>query len=159
MISTERKRCFPYCICSNFFRTVLFLEKILPHIFSEYLLRHNSFFIGVAISSEQLLFLRSSSSRTVASLRQLFFSEQLLFHIKSSTEQPGLENSQFFRIVTLSEQLFFLMKELVQNKHIYRTATFLKRVFLHSSNFFRTDTFSTKVLFQKRDFFKWRYNT
>ena len=50
------------------------------------------------------------------------------------------------------------MKELVQNKDIYRTATFLKHVLLLSSNFFRTDTFSTKVLFQKRDFFTWRYD-
>ena len=51
------------------------------------------------------------------------------------------------------------MKEVVQNKDIYRTATFLKQVLLHSNKFFRTDTFSTKALFQKRYFFTRRYNT
>ena len=43
----------------------------------------------------------------------------------------------------------FLMKELVQNKDIYRTANFLKQVLLHSNNFFKTDTFSTKVFFKR----------
>ena len=51
------------------------------------------------------------------------------------------------------------MKEIVQNKNIYRTATFLKQVLRQSNNFFRIDTFLTKVLFQKRYFFTWRYNT
>ena len=44
----------------------------------------------------------------------------------------------------------FSQKELVQNKYIYRRATFLKHVILYSIKFFRTATFSTKLIFQKR---------
>ena len=51
------------------------------------------------------------------------------------------------------------MKDVVQNKDIYKTTTFLKQVLLQSNKFFRTVTFSTKSLFQKRYFFTRIYNT
>ena len=44
----------------------------------------------------------------------------------------------------------FSQKELVQNKDIYRRATFAKQAILCSIKFFRTATFSTKLMFQKR---------
>ena len=45
------------------------------------------------------------------------------------------------------------MKELVQNKDIYRTATFLKHVLYTATTFSEQIVVSTKVLFQNRSFF------
>ena len=47
--------------------------------------------------------------------------------------------------VALTEQLLF-GGELVQNKDIYKIATFSKPVLLHSINLFGKDTFQTKIL-------------
>ena len=159
IISTKRKRYFPYRICSNFFQDNLIFGEATSSHFFRVTTSTNSYFFGATISSEQLLFLRSYFSRTIPSLRQLLFSEQLPFQSKTSTEQPVLENNQFFRTVTLCRNSYFFMKELVQNKDIYRIVTFLKQILLHSNDFFRTDIFSTKVLFQKRYFFTRRNNT
>ena len=68
-------------ICCDFFRTVLILEKLLLHTFSELVLRHNSYFFGVAISSEQLVF-----------FEKLFFQNIHFFR-----------SSYFFRITTFPE--------------------------------------------------------
>ena len=59
IISPKRKHYFLYRICNNFFRAALFLEKLLFHISSESIRRHNSYFLGGAISSEQLPFWRA----------------------------------------------------------------------------------------------------
>ena len=71
-------------ICNNFYRTALFLEKLLFHTSPELLLRQNSCFFRAAISSEQLLFWGAP------------FSEQSLLH-----------SSYFLRIATFSEQNFY----------------------------------------------------
>ena len=72
-------------ICCDFFRTVLILEKLLLHTFSELVLRHNSYFFGVAISSEQLVF-----------FEKLFFQNIHFFR-----------SSYFFRITTFPEWNFY----------------------------------------------------
>ena len=61
----------------QYFRTVLFKQKILLHTFSEQLVSkyHNSYFFGAALSSEQLLFLRSSFFQNSHFSSALFFSE------------------------------------------------------------------------------------
>ena len=101
----------------TFFRTALFLEKLLLCNSSEKRLRHNSYFFGAAISSEQLLCSRSFFSKTVASSRRLLFSEQLLFQSETSTEQPVFENRQFFR------------------KHFFRRGTISQLRFLSTAHF------------------------
>ena len=68
----------------------IFGENLLD-TFAEQLLQRNSYFFGVAISSEHLLFLRSSFFRTVTSLQHFFFQSEI------STEQPPLKNTKFFR--------------------------------------------------------------
>ena len=74
---------FPYRICCDFFRTTLFLEKLLCHTLSAWLRRrHNSYIFGAAVFSEKLLF----SS----------FSEQSIFR-----------SSYFIRIASFSEQKFY----------------------------------------------------
>ena len=119
-------------ICCDFFKTVLFLEKSLLKTFSEKLIRHNSYFFGTAISSEQLLLFeellfqssqRSSffraellpSShflRTESSLGQLFlgtatFSTADLFITKIATEELLFRSSYFCTASTFSEKLHF----------------------------------------------------
>ena len=131
----------------TFFRTTVFLEKPLLHIFSEELLQHNSYFFAAAISSEQLHFSRElffKKSRffaVVIFFRIATFLEQNLYRAASSSEWLILQDSYFVGTAT------FWMKEFVQNKDIYRTATFLKQVLLHSNHFFRADS-------QQKCFFK-----
>ena len=119
-------------ICRDFFKTVLFLEKSLLKTFSEKLIRHNSYFFGAAITSEQLLLFeellfqssqRSSffraellpSShflRTESSLGQLFlgtaaFSTADLFITKIATEELLFRSRYFCTASTFSEKLHF----------------------------------------------------
>ena len=119
-------------ICCDFFKTVLFLEKSLLKTFSEKLIRHNSYFFGAAISSEQLLLFeellfqssqRSSFFRaellpsshflkTENSLGQLFlgtatFSTADLFITKIATEELLFRSSYFCTAPTFSEKLHF----------------------------------------------------
>ena len=61
---------------------------------------HNSYFFGAALSSVQLLFLRSSFFQNSHFFSALFFSEQLLFQSENSTEKSHLENRKFFSAVT-----------------------------------------------------------
>ena len=68
----------------DFFRTALFLEKLLLHTSSEQLLRHNNYFFGAAISSELLLSLRSFLFQNSHLFGAVIFLEQLIFQ-KTST--------------------------------------------------------------------------
>ena len=72
---------FPSHMCCDFFRTTLFLEKLLD-TFSEWLLRHNSYIFGAAIFSDQLLF-------------------------SAFTEQPLFCNSYFSRIASFPGRKFY----------------------------------------------------
>ena len=80
--------------------------------------------------------MRITFSRTVASLQQFFFSEQLLFESENSIEQPVLEN----RTVTLSKQLHFWWKKLF-------------RIKISTEQLFEADTFTQQQLFQNKYFF------
>ena len=99
--------------------------------------------------------------------------EYLLFQSEFSTEQPPLENRKFFRVVTFQNSYLF-DEGIVQNKYIYRRATFSKMIPLYSINFFRRATFQKKanfsgkqysalptfsgeLIFQSVSFFKRRY--
>ena len=112
-----------------------------------------SYFLGVVISSDQLLFLISSFSRAVASPQQLFFQNSYLIRAKL------LSSSHFLRIGSCLGQYFvwtatFLVEKLVQNKDIYRRATLLKQVLPHCINIYRTEIFLAKLLLQIRNFFR-----
>ena len=101
---------FPSRICCDSFRTALLLEKLLLHTFSESLLRHNSYFFGAAISSGQLLFLRSFFFRKATYLQQLFF----------------FQNNYFFRVKLLSSSHFLRMGNSLGSL-LFGTATFLAK--------------------------------
>ena len=97
-------RDFPYGMCCDFFRSTLFLEKLLLHTFSKWLLRHNSFIFGAAIFSEQLLFY--SFFRTVSFSQRLFFqnsffSERKFYRVVTYWEWEVLHGSYIL------ERLFF----------------------------------------------------
>ena len=94
-------------ICCDFFRTVLFLEKLLLQNFSEYLLRHNSYFFRAANSSEELIFLRISFFKTVTFFEVVIFSSWLLYQSETSTEQPLFENKKIFRGFTFWSSCLF----------------------------------------------------
>ena len=80
-------------ICCDFFRTVLILEKLLLHTFSELVLRHNSYFFGVAISSEQLVFFWEALFS-----EHSLFSKQLFFQNNYFSRVKLLPSSHFLRI-------------------------------------------------------------
>ena len=97
-------------------------------------------------------FSRSHFIRTATSLQQLFFQNNNFFRAKV------LRSSYFLRIgcslvQLLFEKVSFLVEELVQNKDIYRGATFSKQVNVHSINVFGTALrkrfFSEQLLFGK----------
>ena len=127
-----------------------------------------SYFFRVTTSTQQLFFQssylfraatfqRSSFSRTVASLRQLFF------RIATTCSERNIYQEALRIVSSLGRLLcrkgyFFLMKELVQNNDIYRIATFLNQVLLDSNNLFTIYTFS-RYFFKGGTFFRWRYNT
>ena len=73
---------FPSRMYCDFYRTTLFLERLLFHTFSEWLLRHSSYIFGADIFSEQLLF-------------------------SPFSEQPLFQRSYFFRIASFSERKFY----------------------------------------------------
>ena len=88
-------------ICCDFFRTVLFLEKLLLQNFSEYLLRHNSYFFRAVNSSEELIFLRISFFKTVTFFEVVIFSSWLLYQVKP------LPSNHFLRIKRFLGDLLF----------------------------------------------------
>ena len=145
----------------------LFPEKLLLHISLKKLLLHNSYSFGAAISSGQLLFLRSSVFERVISV---IFSEYLILLSETSTEQPLLENRKFFRAVTFRNSYFY-SGGIAQNKDIQRRANlqvagasaqhqlFQKSYIFEKANFSEKKysalpTFSGKLPFQSGYFFK-----
>ena len=150
------------------------LASLAPCFFTNHLKLVNlipGYFFGADISSEQLLFLRSSIFGTVTSSQQLFFSEYLLFRSKASTEQPLFENRKFFRAVTFRNSYFFsewivlknsffkasttAQHQLFKKSYIFGKANFSERnipyhlLFL-VSYLFRAATFSKDVTFYSR---------
>ena len=97
---------FPSGIFSDFFRTVLFLEKLLFHI-------------STTTSTHQLLFRRIYFFRPAAFFKEhrfrkshflaaVIFSEYLSFRNETSTEQPLCENRKFFRAATFRNSYLFV---------------------------------------------------
>ena len=87
------------------------------------------YFFGAALTSEQLLFLRSSFFRTVTSSQHFFF-----FRIATFSER------NFFRETTPSEQEILqcsYLSEQLPTEDIYRRATFSKQILQHGINFFK----------------------
>ena len=88
---------FIFPIFCDFFRTILFLEKLLIHTFleyfhttsfwSSYFFRADAFFWG-ALFSEESIFL-------------------LLFQSRTSTNESLFENRKFFRAVTFQNSYLF----------------------------------------------------
>ena len=86
-----------------FFRATLFWGKLLLHTFSEYLLRHNSYFFGTAIFLEQLHF--SPFSEQSLFCRSYFF-RIAFFRSETSTEQTLFQNKKFFTEITFRNSYF-----------------------------------------------------
>ena len=132
------------------FQDLIFGEATYFHFFRVTCsTQHNRYCFGEAISSEQLLFLRSSVFRTVTFSQQLFFqnttfSERNVYRAVTSWEQ------EVFRAVTCRNSDFFGGR-IVQNEDIQRRAPFSKQVILRSIRFFRRVTFSKKLFFQNRN--------
>ena len=117
----------------DFFRTTLFLERLLFHNFSEWLLRHNSYIFGADIFFRAAAFFSFfQNSHFVAAV---IFSEQLLFQNENFAEQPILENEKFFMAVTFRNSCFSLFriklpkKELLfQGRYFYTASTFPEKL-------------------------------
>ena len=104
-----------------FYRITLFLERLLFHTFSEWLLRHSSYIFGADIFSEQLLFSPFSEQPLFAAV---IFSEELLFQNANSTEQPLLEKEKFFMAVIFRNSCFSLFRmKLFKNNYFFKAVT------------------------------------
>ena len=119
----------------------------------------SSHFIRVTTSTQRLLFRSSYFFRAAGFFKDLhfqnshlfaefIFSEQFFFQSKPSTEQQPRENRKFFRAVIFRNSYLF-GGGVVQNKEIYRRATFWKQVLLHSINILGEAAFWKKLIFQK----------
>ena len=116
----------------------------------------SSHFFKVTNSTQQLLFRRSYFFRAATFFEELLFQNNrffpvVIFQYIYFFRADFLPRSHFLRIGSSLGELLcwkssFLVEELVQDKDIYRTTTFLKQVILYSINIFRRDTFLTKVL-------------
>ena len=124
---------FPSRICWDFFRTALFLEKLLLRTSTQQLLFRSSYFFR----ADAFFFRRINSSQ------QLFFPNSYFYRAKL------IPSSHFLRIGSSLEQLDLFGAGIFQNTYIYRRATFQKQVLLHIINFFRRAIFQKKPLFQK----------
>ena len=112
---------------------------------------HNSCFSGAAISTEQLLFLRSSFFRT------MFFSEQIVFSgwnfcwAATSWEKVVFQGSYFVGTATLSDQLlyrnYFCGRKLFQikistEKLLFDSGTSAQHQLFENKYFFNKATYS-----------------
>ena len=94
-----------YC---DFYRTTLFLERLLFHTFSEWLLPQSS-----------CCFLLFQNSHFF-----VIFSEELLFQNANSTEQPLLEKEKFFMAVIFRNSCFSLFRmKLFKNNYFFKAVT------------------------------------
>ena len=103
-------------------------------------------FSGQLFLQRSCFFLKRSFFRSVTSLQQLSF-QNSYFLREISTEQALLVNRKFFMLVNFRNSYLF-GAGIVQNRDIYRRATFSNQVLLHSVNFFRKTTFWKKLMFQ-----------
>ena len=111
----------------------------------------SSHFFRETISTQQLFYRNSCFFRTTAfeqSFFRSYFFKIASFQSKNSSEQTFLENRKLFRAVTFRNNYLF-GGGIVQNKDIYRRATFSKQVLLHSISIFRKATFWKKLISQK----------
>ena len=151
----KRKCFFPYRISSIFFQdSFVFGETSSSHFFrvatsTQQLLFRGSYFFRAANFFAQLLFQNSRFFAAVIFFRIATFSERNFCRTASSCEQLVLQGSYF--VGTAAS----LMKELVQNKDIYRTA-FLKQVLLQNRYFFNKGTFFKRCTSSHRDISFWR---
>ena len=134
----------------NFQGSFIFGEATFSHFFMVTTQRQQLLFQGCYFFRADAFFQDLRFLKTVTSLKQLFFPEYLLFWSKTSTQQPLLENMKLFRAITFRNSYIF-GGAIVQNKEIYRRASFLKQVFPHTISFFRRGKFSKKLVFQKRN--------
>ena len=92
-------------------------------------------------SLEQLLFYGATFS-------QLFFQNSVSFRAKLLQSSLFLRKGSYLGQLIFGTAIFF-WGGIVQNKDIYRRATFSKQVLLHSIYFFRKATFWKKLILQK----------
>ena len=109
----------------TFFRTGTFYEKLLLH--SKHL--HSSYFSRVTSFSEQLLFWGTFLLQNTYFFSAVILSKQLLNHSKTSKDKLLLENRQFFRTASFSEQFLFRKKNLFRisistEKFLFRSRQF-----------------------------------
>ena len=128
-------------MCCNFFRITLFLEKLLRHFFSEWLLRHNSYILEHQFFLEQLLFSPFSKQSLFCSS---FFKNSFFFRAKI------LQISHFLRIRSSLRQLHFGKAAL----SLFRIKISKKELLFQSRYFCTAPTFSGKLCFGKDWFFR-----
>ena len=112
------------------------------------LLRHNSYSFGESISSDQLLFLRSTVFERVISSQQLFFQNTQVLGTKL------LPSSHFVKIGSFLEQLLFgtatfLWSNCLDERYLQKSSFDWSRYFCTAS------AFSEEPHFQKT-YFSWR---
>ena len=125
------KKRFPFSHGCDISRTTLFLEKVILHTFSEWLLRYNCYIFGAAaffsffrtVTFSQQLFFQNSFffrvkilhhsqvlyDRLRSSLWQLLFGTAIfyLYRIKISKKDVLFQNWLFCTVSTFSEKLHF----------------------------------------------------
>ena len=122
------------------------------------LLRSSCFFRASTFFCYEIVFQNNNFAAAVT------FSEQLLFQVETSTEQPPLENKEFLRAVTatfLTKKLFRIKistQELLLEAGISaQHQVFQKSYTLENSESFRKKIFHATHVFWKANFFKRRY--
>ena len=121
-------------IFSDFFRTALFLEKLLLHISltnsTQLLLSQSIYFFRASAFFRELRFRKDHF------LTAVIFSEYLISRNEASTEQPLCENRKFFREVTFQKSYFFGgLIELLRVKYLQKSSFDRSRYFCTASAF------------------------
>ena len=130
---------FPSCINNNLFRTALFLGKLPLHTFSEWPLQRNSYFLGAAISLEQLPFYGAPLPEQ--SLFRRLFQNSFFFRAKLLQSKHFLRTGNYLGQLIFKTAIF-LAEELLRKK----TST---EELLFQSRYFATSTFSGKLTIWK----------
>ena len=141
-------------MCCNILGATWFLERLLFHNYSEWLLRHSSYIFGVDIFSEQLLFSPFSE--------QPLFQRSYFFRIASFSERKFYRAAiswEWVMAVTFSNSCFFLFrvniskKELLfQGRYFYTISTFSEKLHFGKSKFFRKGIFRITYFFWRAAF-------
>ena len=130
------------------FHDSFFSEKQFFHTSFESVLWHNSYIFGAAISSGDLVFLRSSFFRKETSSQQLFFQNSYFFRAKLLPSSHHLSIGRSLRYLFFGTAIF-LEEEFFWTKISTEELLFRSRYFCTTATFSEELHFGKKRIFQK----------